>query len=277
MGLSQRQACRLVSLNRATWRYQRRPESKTNVALRKRIRELAEQRRRFGAPRLFQMLKREGWTINHKRVERLYREEGLGLRVKRRKKRAAAARVPIPEPIAPNQMWTIDIVHDRLANGRAFKCLTLVDEFSRECLAIEVDYGMSARRVTEVLGRTMEFRGKVVGIRSDNGSQFAGSEMDAWAYSNGVTLNFIRPGKPTENAFIESFNGRLREECLNDNQFLTLMEARTVIEVWRNDYNKVRPHGSLDWMTPEEFARKQEILVETKSSEPQLSAGQKAG
>ena len=273
MGLSQRQACSLVSLNRATWRYTRRPESKANIALRKHIRQLAEQRRRFGAPRICQMLKRDGWVVNHKRVERIYREEGLALRVKRRKKRAAAARVPIPEPVAPNQMWTIDIVHDRLASSKVFKCLTLVDEFSRECLAIEVDFGMSAKRVTEVLERVIEFRGKTVGIRSDNGSQFAGSEMDAWAYRNGVVLNFIRPGKPTENAFIESFNGRLREECLNDNQFLTLMEAKTVIEVWREDYNKVRPHGSLDWMTPEEFASKQRILVQTKSTGPQLSVG----
>jgi putative transposase len=212
LGLSQRQACNLVGLNRATWRYKPSPESKVNTALRKRIRELAAQRRRFGAPRLFQLLKREGWKINHKRMERIYVEEGLALRIKRRKKRAAAARVPIPEPTAANQMWTVDIVHDRLACGKVFKCLTLVDEFSRECLAIEVNYGMSSRRVTDVLDRTVEFRGKTVGIRSDNGSQFAGTEMDDWAYRNGVALNFIRPGKPTENAFIESFNGRLREE-----------------------------------------------------------------
>lgn len=273
LGLSQRQACNLVGLNRATWRYKPSPESKVNTALRKRIRELAAQRRRFGAPRLFQMLKREGWKINHKRMERIYAEEGLALRIKRRKKRAAAARVPIPEPTAANQMWTVDIVHDRLACGKVFKCLTLVDEFSRECLAIEVNYGMSSRRVTDVLDRIVEFRGKTAGIRSDNGSQFAGTEMDAWAYRNGVALNFIRPGKPTENAFIESFNGRLREECLNDNQFRTLIEAQTVIEAWREDYNKVRPHGSLGWRTPEEFAKGQEILVKTRRPERQLPLG----
>lgn len=200
------------------------------------------------------MLRRQGWKVNHKRVHRIYVEEKLSLRLKRRKKQAAAVRVPLAVPTGPNQAWSMDFVWDVLRDGRRIKMLTVVDDFTRECLAIEVDFGVNGQRVARTLDRLMESRGKVLGIRSDNGPEFVGNAMDGWAYGKGVRLDFIRPGKPNENAFIESFNGRLREECLNDNQFLTLVEAQTIIEAWRRDYNEERPHGSLNDLTPREFA-----------------------
>ena len=199
--------------------------------------------------------------MNKKRVQRIYIEEKLSLRLKRRKKQASAVRVPLPTPTGPNQVWSIDFVWDWLRVGRRLKMLTVVDDFTRECLAIEVNFGLNGKAVTRVLDRLIEQRGAIAGIRSDNGPEFAGNEMDAWAYSKGVKLDFIRPGKPNENAFIESFNGRLREECLNDNQFLTLAEAQTIIEAWRRDYNDERPHSSLDGLTPSEFAARHTTML----------------
>jgi len=206
------------------------------------------------------MLRRQKWKVNHKRVHRIYVEEKLSLRLKRRKKQAAAVRVPLAIPTGPNQAWSMDFVWDVLRDGRRIKMLTVVDDFTRECLAIEVDFGVNGQRVARTLDRLMESRGKVVGVRSDNGPEFVGNAMDGWAYGKGVRLDFIRPGKPNENAFIESFNGRLREECLNDNQFLTLVEAQTIIEAWRRDYNEERPHGSLNGLTPREFAERHKAI-----------------
>ena len=268
MGLSERTACRVASLCRATWQYVPKPESPENIALRARICEIAAQRRRFGAYRIWRLLRREGWKVNKKRVRRIYDEERLSLRLKRRKKQAAAVRVPLPKPTGPNQVWSIDFVWDWLRNGRRLKMLTIVDDFTRECVAIEVNFGLNGKRVTQVMDRLFETRGKVAGIRSDNGPEFAGNAMDGWAYGSGVKLDFIRPGKPNENAFIESFNGRLREECLNDNQFLTLVEAQTVIEAWRKDYNDERPHSSLNGLTPSEFAAR--LTTINTSTVPQL-------
>ena len=261
MGRSQRKACELVRLCRATWQYQRLPESAENKLLRVRICELAAKRRRFGGFRIWQLLRREGWKVNKKRVQRLYVEEKLSLRLKRRKKQASAVRVPLPTPTGPNQVWSIDFVWDWLRIGRRLKMLTIVDDFTRECLAIEVAFGLNGKAVTQILDRLFELQGKVAGVRCDNGPEFASNEMDAWAYRNGVKLDFIRPGKPNENAFIESFNGRLREECLNDNQFLTLAEAQTIIEAWRKDYNNERPHSSLDGLTPREFAERHTAML----------------
>jgi putative transposase len=259
LGRSQRKACELVKLCRATWQYAPKPESALNKALRVRICEIAAKRRRFGSYRIWRLLRREGLKVNKKRVQRIYVEEKLSLRLKRRKKQASAVRVPLPKPTGPNQVWSIDFVWDWLRVGRRLKMLTVVDDFTRECVAIEVNFGLNGKAVTQVFDRLFELRGKVLGIRSDNGPEFASNEMDAWAYSNGVKLDFIRPGKPNENAFIESFNGRLREECLNDNQFLTLVEAQTIIEAWRKDYNDERPHSSLDGLTPREFAEKHTV------------------
>jgi len=232
------------------------------------MREIAEQRRRFGSPRIVRMLHREGWADNHKRIERLYGEEGLSLRIRRRKKHAASARVPLPIPTEANQAWSMDFVWDYLRDGRRIKMLTIVDDFTRECLAIEVSFGLNGKRVAQVLDRLIEMRGKVTGIRSDNGPEFAGNAMDGWAYAKGVRLDFIRPGKPNENAFIESFNGRLRDECLNDNQFVTLIEAQTIIETWRMDYNDVRPHSSLDGLTPTEFAERHNSMLRCSNGIP---------
>lgn len=202
------------------------------------------------------MLRRAGWKDNVKRVLRVYREEGLSLRPKRRRKFAAIARVPMPAAAKANQTWSMDFVHDRLVSDRVFKCLNIVDEHTRECLAIEVDGGMSGVRVTRVLEQLIELRGRPESIRSDNGPEFAGKTMDEWAYQRGIRLDFIQPGKPTQNAFVESFNGRFREECLSENRFQSLVEAQVVIEAWRKDYNEVRPHGSLKGLTPSEFAAK---------------------
>lgn len=242
-------------MNRSTLHY-RSTRMRDDEALKAAIRKVAEKRRRFGQERVFVVLRREGWRDGRHRVSRLYRELGLSLRLKRRQKRSAAVRVPMPMATRPHQTWSLDFVHDRLASGRTFKCLVVVDEYSRQCLAIEVDFGISGDRVIRVLDRLIELYGKPEAIRSDNGPEFAGNAMDAWAYRTGVKLDFIQPGKPTQNAFCESFNGRFREECLNDNQFQTLVEAQVVIEAWRKDYNEERPHSSLNGLTPSEFAAK---------------------
>jgi putative transposase len=201
------------------------------------------------------MLKREGLVVNHKRTERIYREEGLALRRKRRRKGAAGARVMLPPAERPNQHWSMDFISDSIVTGRRFRALTVVDDYSRECPSIEVDTSLGGRRVVSVLDRLTEARGLPEIITVDNGPEFIGKALDEWAYRKGVKLNFIRPGKPIENAYAESFNGRLRDECLNTNWFLSLREAREIIENWREDYNQVRPHSSLNNLTPKEYAK----------------------
>jgi putative transposase len=193
---------------------------------------------------------------NHKRTERLYREEGLSLRLKKRKKRIAQLRVVMPQAERPNQRWSMDFVSDGLDNGRRFRVLTVVDDFTRECLTLEVDTSLNGRRVAQTLDRIAVFRDLPESITVDNGPEFSGKVLDEWAYQNKVQLNFIRPGKPVENAYIESFNGKLRDECLNEHRFLSLQEARRIIEAWRQDYNNVRPHRSLNDLTPAEFVQK---------------------
>jgi putative transposase len=193
-------------------------------------------------------------VINHKRTERLYHEEGLALRKKRRRKGAAGARVTIPFPKRTNERWSMDFVSDSIATGRKFRALIIVDDYSRECPAIEVDTSLGGRRVVGVLEKLAEVRGLPEAITIDNGPEFAGHALDEWAYRRGVKLNFIRPGKPIENAFAESFIGRLRDECLNTNWFISLKHARDIIQEWREDYNEVRPHSSLQGFTPKEYA-----------------------
>ena len=252
LGLSERRACLLVNLSTSVYCY--RPKPGNDAELRKRLRELAEQRKRFGSPRLHILLKREGLVINHKRTERLYREEDLALRKKRRRKSAAGARVILPPPQRVNERWSMDFVTDSIVTGRRFRALTIIDNYSRECPAIEVDTSLGGRRVVGVLERLAETRGLPETITIDNGPEFAGRVLDEWAYRRGVKLNFIRPGKPIENAYAESFNGKLRDECLNTNWFMTLKHAREIIEDWRMDYNEVRPHSSLKGATPKEYA-----------------------
>ena len=199
------------------------------------------------------MLKREKLVVNHKHTERIYREEGLALRRKRRRKGAAGIRVVIPAAVRPNEQWSMDFVSDSIVTGRRFRALTIVDNYTRECPAIEVDTSLGGARVVNVLERLSETRGVPEVITIDNGPEFAGKALDEWAYRKSIKLNFITRGKPVENAYAESFNGRLRDECLNTNWFLNLKHARNVIEDWRRDYNEVRPHSSLKNMTPMEY------------------------
>jgi len=250
-GLSIRRSCRLVGVCRATYAYRLR--DKGDGLLRVRLRELAEQRRRFGCPRLHVMLKRERLVINHKRTERIYREERLSLRLKKRKRKAAVLRVMLPQAEHADQRWSMDLAADSTLAGRRFRALAIVDDYSRECPAIEVDSSIPGARVVDVLERLAETRELPEVITVDNGPEFAGKTLDEWAYRRGIKLNFIRPGKPVENAYAESFIGRLRDECLNENWFASVKEARDIIETWRRDYNEVRPHSSLDDLSPREF------------------------
>jgi putative transposase len=219
----------------------------------KRLRKLAETRRRFGCPRLHVMLRREGFMINHKRTERIYRQEGLILRIRRRKKMSSLLRTEMAKPSYPNHIWSMDFMRDSLAGGRTIKVLSVVDEYTRKCFRIEVDTSINSVRVARILTEVGQMEGLPEVIIIDNGPEFIGNALDAWAYKRGVKLTFIRPGKPVENAYIESFNGRFRDECLNENWFLTLEHARGIIEKWRIDYNNERPHSSLGYLTPEEL------------------------
>ena len=252
----------MISLNRSTFGYKVKPNN--DGIIRNRLKELAGQRRRFGCPRLHILLRREGIAINHKRTERIYREEGLSLRRRKRKKTAAIIRTDMPKAQKPNQRWSMDFVSDCLFNGRKIRVLTIVDDYSRECLNLEVDTSINGVRITNVLNRIGFIKGLPECITIDNGPEFTGKVLDAWAYTRGVKLNFIRPGKPVDNAYIESFNGKFREECLNDNWFMSLQHARDIIESWRIDYNSKRPHSSLNGLTPEEFIRQEEEKVHLK-------------
>jgi putative transposase len=249
-----------VGLPRASYDY--RPAERHDNELRERIRELlAHLRRRFGCPRIHLLLRREGFVVNHKRTERIYREEGLSLRKRKRKKRAAQTRIVLPVPTGPNERWSMDFVTDSIVSGRRFRALVLVDDYSRECPAIEVDTSLGGIRVVQVLERLAETRGLPQVITVDNGPEFTSRVLDEWAYRHGVKLHFIRPGKPIENAYAESFIGRLRDECLNESWFTTLKDARTIIESWRIDYNNGRPHTSLGGLTPTEFRAKEEKIL----------------
>ena len=249
--LSERHACGLVGMSRTNARY--RGQGRDDHVLRERLRELAAERRRFGYRRLHVLLRREGHVVNHKRVYRLYREEGLSVR-RRCRKRVARERLPAAAPAGPNECWSLDFVSDALSWGRKIRMLTIVDAFTRESLAIEVDTSLSGVRVARVLDQVIEERGaRPREIVLDNGPELTSKALDQWAYERGVRLRFIEPGKPVQNCFIESFNGRLRDECLNEHWFLSLPDARRIVEEWRIDYNRERPHSSLGDLTPQEF------------------------
>lgn len=250
--LSQRQACRFTGFARTTQRYtSTRPP---RAELRARLKDLAVLRPRWGYRRLYRLLRREGELVNRKLVQRVYREEGLHVR-RRPRKRVAMVRVPLPRPSRVNERWNMDFVSDALSDGRRFRALTIVDGCSREAPAIEVDVSLPGDRVVRVLDRIGQERGLPLSIGCDNGPEFRSEALDQWAATRGVILEFIAPGKPIQNAFAESFNGRFRDECLNGNWFVSLADARTIIEAWRIDYNTTRPHSSLGHRTPEEFAR----------------------
>jgi putative transposase len=249
---SERRACRLLGLSRSSCRYQvRRPEAK---ALRQRLRELAAERRRFGYRRLHELLRREGWAVNGKRVYRVYRQEHLQVGKRPRKRGVSRQRLPLALPSGPNERWSMDFITDSWATGRRFRTLNVVDEYTRECLWIEVDTSLGGERVARVLEELSRQRGAPQVIVVDNGPEFTGQALDRWAYRRGVKLHFIAPGKPEQNAYVESFNGKFRDECLNEHWFTDLEEAREKIETWRQDYNQRRPHSALGYRTPEEFA-----------------------
>ena len=252
--VSERHACRATKIPRSTIRYERK--SPGDEGVRHRLKELAMQRRRFGSPRLTVLLKREGHHVNHKKVERIYREENLQIKKRKKRRQTAALRVVIPTPTKPNERWSMDFVSDCLYNGRKFRCLTIVDDCSRECPIIVVDTSLPGARVAQVLDGLGGARGLPNTIVCDNGPEFTGSALDWWAHERGVRIAYIRPGKPVENAFIESFNGKFRDECLNENWFTSLEDAKEKIDVWRRDYNRNRPHSSLGNLTPEEFIRR---------------------
>lgn len=249
--VSARRACGLTECSRATFYY--RAQRRDVTPLRRRLRELAAARPRFGYRRLHILLCREGWRINTKKTYRLYREEGLGVRVTRRRKRASQLRVRPMAPTRPNERWAMDFMADRLDDGRRIRILTVEDVFTRECLAVEVDVSLVSARVVRVLERLVGQRGAPAVITVDNGSEFYSRTTDSWAYAQGVRLDFSRPGKPMDNPFIESFNGRLRDEHLNTELFFSVADAQAKLLEWQRDYNEVRPHSSLGQIPPREF------------------------
>lgn len=252
--ISERRTCRVLCFSRSTHRYKSTADEQ--APLRMRLRELAAVHVRYGSPRLHILLRREGWQVNHKRVERIYREEGLSMRsTMPRRRKACRVRQPRPPAARINDCWSMDFMADELFNGSRLRVLTIVDNFTRESLALEVDQRITGRDVARVLTRVGAQRALPKTIRVDNGPEFISKALDQWAYWNKVELDFSRPGKPTDNAFIESFNARLRQECLNENWFLSLDDARQKIEAWRQHYNEERPHGSLGNLAPSEFAR----------------------
>lgn len=247
-GLSQRRTCRLAGWNRSSLQYQ--PHPPDDAGLRQRLKALAAQHSRWGCPLLHAVLHAEGLVQNHKRTERIYREEQLSLRRKHRKKLPAAARVPLPAAAHPNERWSMDFIHDQLSNGRRFRTLTIVDDFTRQCPALWSDHSIGGTGVVTVLNQLAKTCGLPKTITVDNGPEFTGKALHNWAQQNKVKLHFIAPGKPTQNAFIESFNGKFRNECLNEHWFTSLNEARLLIECWRQEYNQLRPHSSLGRIPP---------------------------
>jgi len=249
--LSERWACELAGLSRAVHRYRSRRSPDTE--LRSDLRKLASERPRFGYRRLGILLRRRGQAINHKRLWRVYREEGLAVRRKKRKRVAAANREAKPALTGPNQRWSMDFMSDGLRDGRSIRLLNVVDDWSRFCPVIEVDLSLSSQRVIRALERAGELFGLPKSIVMDNGPEFTSRALDEWAHEHKIELCFIRPGKPIENAYAESFNGRVREECLNQHLFDGLEHARELCEAWREDYNTIRPHTSLGGLSPSDF------------------------
>jgi putative transposase len=260
-GFGVTRACGLVSISRSLYGYQSR---RLDCALlRQRIGTLAAEKRRYGYRRIHILLQREGWEVNWKKTYRLYREAGLTVRRRKRKRIGPFERKPLPQPTAINQSWSMDFVADGLADGRRIRCLAVVDDYSRECLALEVDTSITGPRVAAVLEQLADYRGLPASITVDHGPEFAGRVLDAWAYARGIRLSFIRPGKPIDNAYIESFNGRFRDECLNEHWFRSTAHARCLIENWRIEYNTQRPHSSLNNQAPEQYAYKELLTADS--------------
>ncbi|WP_440978636.1 IS3 family transposase [Sphingomonas pseudosanguinis] len=252
LGMSERRACAVVGADRTSMRY--RSCRADDGDLRSRLRELAQQRRRFGYRRLHILLRRDGITINRKKTQRLYREEGLTVRRRKGRRRAVGTRAPAPVLALPNQRWSLDFVHDQLVTGRRFRVLNIVDDVTRECLRAVVDTSISGRRVVRELTDLVAERGKPTMIVSDNGTELTSNAVLAWSGNMGIEWHYIAPGKPTQNGFAESFNGRMRDELLNETLFFTIGQARSILARWVDDYNTERPHSSLGYATPAAFA-----------------------
>jgi transposase InsO family protein len=252
MGLSERRACHIVAIDRTTVRYT--PKRSPDTQLRERLRELAKARRRFGYRRLFVLLRQEGERSGKNRIYRLYREEGLSVRKRRARRKAVGARAPILVEAKPNARWSTDFVHDQFANGRRFRILNIVDDVTKQCLGAIPDTSISGRRVARELTAIIERHGKPGMIVSDHGTEYTCNAMLAWCKDNGVDWHFIAPGKPMQNGFVESFNGRMRDELLNETLFFDLDDARTKIAAWVVDFNTARPHSALGYLTPAAYA-----------------------
>jgi putative transposase len=252
-GLSQRRACSPTGLSLSTCRYEA-PYPAADAQLSLRITELAVERRRFGCRRIWQLLRREDLLVNHKRVYRLYHLSGLGVKRRRRRKGLATERLPLLRPAAPNLTWSMDFVMNALATGRRIKCLTCVDDVTKECLTVTVAFGISGVQITRILDSIALFRGYPATIRTDQGPEFTCRALDQWAFEHCVELRLIQPGKPTQNGFIESFTGRFHDECLNEHWFSDVSRARKTISEWRQDYNECRPYFALNYQTPSEFS-----------------------
>jgi len=250
--MSERRACTLIAADRKMIRYRSRPPP--DVELRTRLRDLANQRRRFGYRRLFILLRREGEPSGVNRIRRLYREEGLAVRKRRGRRKAVGTRMPILVEAKPNARWSLDFIHDQFANGRRLRILNIVDDVTKECLGAIPDTSLSGRRVARELSAIIERRGKPSMIVSDHGTEFTSNAMLAWCRDTGIEWHFIAPGKPMQNGFIESFNGRMRDELLNESLFFDLDNARAMIAAWVADYNLARPHSSLGYLTPAAYA-----------------------
>jgi putative transposase len=268
--ISERRACRLLGLSRTVLHYASQREED---GLQTRLIELAGERRRFGYRRLHILVEREGFVVNHKRVHRLYRQAGLAVRRRRKRERVAVERRPLQIPSGPNHTWSMDFVFDALADGKPIKCLTVVDDCTKEAVEIAVARRINGQGVADLLEAVCRFRGYPTTIRTDQGPEFTGRALDQWAQANGVKLMLIQPGKPTQNAYIESFNGKFRDECLNENWFVSLEHAKAEISIWRRDYNEVRPHSSLADLTPAEFSAKlrEQGTIATKSTSDKLA------
>jgi transposase InsO family protein len=251
--LSERHGLRIVEMSASALRYQRQPDR--NATLRAHIVQLAQRHRRYGAQMIQLKLRQAGWKANHKRVERLYRLEQLQVRRRRRKKVPLGERQPLIRPNAANEVWSTDFVFDRVAGGRSIKCLVVVDDATHEAVAIVPEHCIGGDHLTRLLDALCAQRGKPSVIRSDNGPEFTGKAMLNWGHRNGVALKLIEPGKPNQNAYVESFNGRLRDECLNEHWFVSLAHAKTEIERWRCEYNEERPKKSLGGLTPALYAK----------------------
>jgi transposase InsO family protein len=252
-GISERRALRLIGMSASAYRYQ--PVADRNSVLKEKIVALAQRHRRYGAGMIYLKLRQAGEIVNHKRVDRLYAEAGLQVRRRKRKKIPIADRQPLERPQSANQMWSMDFVFDRTAEGRSIKSLTVVDDATHEAVAIVPERAMGGQQLVRILDRLAVTRGLPKAIRTDNGKEFCGRAMLTWAHERGVRLFLIEPGKPNQNAYIESFNGRFRDECLNEHWFTSLQHAKVVIDAWRKEYNEERPKKSLGGLTPAAYAK----------------------